>query len=83
MSKSPVTIERIGQLLAILGGVTLAGIFLVVLVNGTWPAFLRPVQQRFALASDFFGSAAFIVELLVFVGPGLLISYLGQRFRKT
>ena len=82
MAKSPSAIERIGQALAVLGGVTFAGIFLIVLVNGTWPAFLHPVQHRFALASDFFGSYAFIVELMIFVGPGLLLAFIGQKLRK-
>ncbi len=61
------------------GAALFAGMFVIVLINGRWPAFLEPVRSRFALASDLLGNFAFIVELGVFVGPGFLVAWLGER----
>ncbi len=76
-------IEQLGIILAWLGGLAYAGIFVIVLLNGSWPVFLRPVQARFALASELLGSFSFVLQALIFVGPGLLVNYVGQRLRKN
>ena len=70
---------RVGNGLAVIGGIAFLSIFAIVLLNGSWPDFLRPVQSRFAIITQFAGSLAFIVELGLFVGPGLLVALLGQK----
>lgn len=82
MERSENVIERIGFSLAVLGGLAFASIFIIVLVNGSWPDFLWPVQSRFAIISDFVGPWAFAVELFIFIGPGLLVYLIGQRLRR-
>jgi hypothetical protein len=76
-------LERIGGWLIIIGFAAFAGVFLVVIVNATWPEFLRPVQSLYAGISDIFGSVAIIIEAWLFVGPGFLIKYIGTRQRKS
>ncbi len=71
------TLERLGQALSLLGGATLALVILIVIINGRWPVFLEPVRSRFELISGFLGDYAIIVEGLCFVGPGLLIAWIG------
>jgi hypothetical protein len=72
-------LDFIGKALFAIGALLFAGIFLVVLINGKWPLFLEPVRSRFSLASDFLGPFTFIVEAIIFVGPGLLLRWIGQR----
>ena len=76
-------IERAGYMLAWAGGLTYAAIFLIVLVNGRWPHFLQPIQSRFAIAGRFLGDFAFMAEIAVFVGPGLLLATLGKNLQKN
>ncbi len=61
------------------GGLTLAGIFLVVLLNRRWPEFLHPVRNFFGLIANWVGDWAFIVEVWLFIGPGALFYYLEKR----
>ena len=68
----------IGMALIVLGAGTYASIFLIVLINGTWPSFLYPVQSRFRIASYFLGNFAFIAEVLLFVAPGLLLKMIAE-----
>jgi hypothetical protein len=75
-------IEIIGIVLAWIGGVALAVVLLIVFVNGTWPGFLRPVKALFGVISELVGSFAFTVEVVAFIGPGLLVMALGQKLKK-
>lgn len=83
MNKLGAALERIGMALAILGGACFAAIFLIVIVNGSWPDFLEPVRSRYALANNLVGEFAFVVEILCFTGPGLLISALGAKLQNS
>ncbi len=82
MKHSENIIERTGFSLAVLGGIAFASIFVIVFVNGSWPDFLWLVQSQFAIIFDFVGPWAFAVELFIFVGPGLLVYFIGQRLRR-
>jgi len=72
-------IAKLGQMLMVAGGASLALIFLIVMVNGSWPDFLEPVRSRFELGSNLLGIFWFPVLLGIFVGPGLAIQYLGEK----
>lgn len=72
-------VERAGNLLIIIGAAALAGAFAIVLANGAWPEFLRPLQNYFAFLGNLIGDAAIVVEGLTFVGPGLLVREAGRR----
>lgn len=71
-------LERLGGYLIIVGGCCIAGIFLTVLVNGTWPDFLDPIKNRAAVLSDVIGDMVLIVWGLVFFGPGLIVQWVGR-----
>ena len=83
MNKLGAILEKLGTALAAIGGICFAGIFLIVLLNGTWPEFLEPVRNCYAAISDLVGSLAFLVELVIFVGPGLLVALAGQSLRNS
>lgn len=72
-------LQRIGQVLAFAGGGLFAVIFVIVLVHGSWPNFLKPVQSRFQIISDFLGGFAFVAELAIFIGPGVLLWMAGEK----
>jgi len=75
-------LQIVGLWLATLGGLAFASVFLVVLVNGTWPTFLQPVRSLFEiLGASLLGDWAFIVEIWIFIGPGMLIYWLGERLQ--
>jgi len=76
-------LERLGQALAILGGAVLALVIVAVIINGRWPHFLEPVRSRFELISGLLGGYAIIVEGLCFVGPGLLIAWVGGYLKDS
>lgn len=76
-SSNPVI--RFGYGLMIAGAVLFASIFVAMLVNGQWPAFLEPIQSRFARMADLFGWFAYVLEFAVFVVPGLLVVWLGEN----
>lgn len=76
-------IQKLGIALACIGGICFASIFIVVIANGSWPNFLEPVRSRFELIDDFVGGFAFIVELFLFVGPGLLIAAVGEKLKSA
>ena len=82
LSKVAPLIEFIGIVMAWIGGVVLATVFLIVLVHGTWPQFLRPVKGLFTVISELFGSFGFSVEVVAFIGPGVLVMALGQKLKK-
>ncbi len=74
-------LERAGYGLALVGGIVFASVFAIVLVNGSWPDFLRPIQARFVIISDILGPFTFMAELVLFVGPGFLVVLLGQKLK--
>lgn len=76
-------ISKLGQLLVVLGVVALASIFLIVLVNGSWPEFLGPVRSRFEVGSRFLGEFWFPVLVGLFVGPGFAIYSFGEWLKKS
>ncbi len=76
-------LERTGITLAIWGAACLTGIFLVVIHNGSWPGFLEPIRQLFATNACVSGEFTLIVELILFIGPGILIRVAGERIRDS
>ena len=77
------SIELVGTGIAIVGGIALASIFIIVMVNGSWPEFLRPFQVTAQTLSGFIGALAFPVEIAIFVGPGMLIRFLGEKLQES
>jgi hypothetical protein len=49
------------------------------MLNGSWPDFLYPVRIRFQMGAEFLGGLWFPALLGIFIGPGLLIHWLGTR----
>lgn len=76
-------LTKIGTVLAVAGGLCFAGIFLIVLLNGSWPDFLEPVRSRYEMLGNMTGGFAFIIELIVFVGPGLALVAFGENLRDS
>ena len=76
-------LRQAGRALFYLGLAALAGIFIIVLVNSTWPAFLKPVQTLFAALTDIVGGFAFVIEGLIFLGPGLALVKLGEALEAS
>ena len=76
-------LERLGQIMIALGAMSFAAIFIIVMINGKWPVFLQPIRLRFQMASEWAGSFAFIIEIFFFIGPGLAISWLGEKLKKS
>jgi hypothetical protein len=74
-------VERAGGITAMMGGAALAAIFLVVMVNGKWPQAFAPVKQAFASIAGWIGGAAIVAEVWIFIGPGVLLMWLGRRMR--
>lgn len=74
-------LERAGGLFAIVGAAGLALIFAVVIVNGSWPAFLAPVRELFSALGNTIGGAALVVEGLMFIGPGLALQAIGRKLQ--
>jgi hypothetical protein len=75
-------VERAGVALAVLGAISLGGIFLIVLSNGSWPDFLSPIKDLFRTLGDHIGDWALIVEFWIFVLPGLVVYGLGRVARR-
>jgi hypothetical protein len=74
-------LEKAGGVLAIVGAAALGGIFMVVLVNGTWPTFFSPIRSVFTAIGNSVGNWALVIEGWLFVGPGLLLRALGAKLR--
>jgi hypothetical protein len=72
-------LERVGKWLTMAGGIALLGIFAVVMINGHWPSWLQPVRAAFSGVASVLGEGAIVVEGLAFVGPGLVIMWIGQH----
>ena len=71
-------IQQIGAYMGITGGAIFVGIFVVVLLNGGWPNFLKPIQNLYDAISDWTGDAAIVIEMWLFIGPGALLYYWGK-----
>lgn len=80
--KAGAIVEKAGTYLMLAGAACIAGIFLIVLVNGTWPDFLAPIQDRARLISDVVGNLVILVWTIVFFGPGYLVQLFGQWLQK-
>lgn len=72
-------VQRAGIALMVAGAACLAAILILVLVNGSWPDYLEPVRSRFELAHRLVGNFAFEVEVGLFLLPGGLTFWLGER----
>ena len=72
-------IQQMGAYLGIAGGALLASIFALVLANGRWPDFLKPVQNLFGIIAEVAGDFALILEIWLFIGPGVLLYYWGKH----
>jgi hypothetical protein len=75
-------LKRIGMVLFYVGLATLAGIFVIVVVNGTWPGFLKPAQWLFSAVSGYVGDFAIVVQGLLFLGPGILLFKAGEAMER-
>lgn len=75
-------VRRLGGWLFYAGIAAFAGIFIIVMINGTWPALLYPVKALFATLNDWVGGFAIIVEGWLFLGPGLLLIWLGKAMER-
>ena len=71
-------LERFGKAIAIAGGVLFTFVFVIVLLNGRWPQFLRPVQILFAYLIAYLDGFSFVAEIIIFLGPGAAIILVGQ-----
>lgn len=74
-------IEAVGATLMLIGGVLFVGVFAVTLLNGKWPEFLSPIQLLFQIISRGLGDFAFVIEALLFVGPGWLVYQAAQLIK--
>jgi hypothetical protein len=71
-------VEKLGSVLMMIGGVCIVGIFLAVLVNGSWPDYLSPVQAHARAISDVVGGLVWLAWVAAFIGPGFLVQLLGH-----
>lgn len=71
-------IQQFGAYLGMAGGAVFIGIFVIVLLNGCWPDFLKLIQNLYGVISDWTGEAAIVIEMWLFIGPGALIYYWGK-----
>jgi hypothetical protein len=76
-------VERSGIYVAVGGVALLAGIFLVVFVNGSWPETLSPVRALFQFLGDTIGDWAVIAEVGIFAAPGLVIYGVGRLLNQV
>ena len=81
MNKIGRSLERLGAYVMLLGGVLIAAIFLTVLLYGTWPEFLSPVQDAAKFLSAWVGGFVWLVWIAVFIGPGWLLQIAGQKMQ--
>ncbi len=80
-------LEKIGNILMIIGGSVIGFIFISVFVSGSWSEspkliqmwgnFIRPIADI-----PFIGNFIFTVWIIVFIGPGFLIGVLGNKITK-
>ena len=75
-------IRRLGAAPFYVGLASFAGIFIVVMLNGTWPAILHPVKALFSTLNDYVGGWAIIIEGWLFLGPGLFLIWLGNEIQR-
>ena len=71
-------IQQFGAYLGMVGGAVFIGIFVIVLLNGRWPDFLKPIQNLYGVISNWTGEAAIVIEMWLFIGPAALIYYWGK-----
>lgn len=71
-------VQQIGAYLGMAGGAIFVGIFVIVLLNGGWPNFLKPIPNLYATISDWTGDAAILIEMWLFIGPGALLYFRGK-----
>ena len=76
------SLRRLGIWLFYVGLAAFAGIFIIVMFNGTWPIFLSPVKILFSTLSNYVGGWALIVEGWLFLGPGILLVKFGDALLK-
>ena len=74
-------VKKAGIGLAAAGGLAYLAIFAIVLVNGTWPDFLEPIQTKFATMEQFLGPLNWPAQIAMFAGPGGLLYLLGERIK--
>lgn len=77
------SIAKIGQILMIIGGIALASIFLIVLINGSWPDYLQPIRSRFEIGSKFLGDFWFPALIGIFIGPGMAVTWFGEKLNRA
>jgi hypothetical protein len=80
-------IEKLGTILVILGMACIAFIVLSILLTGSWSQspeivqmwgdFIRPIGDVPVL-----GNLTWLIWCVVFIGPGLLVRYLGEKMMK-
>ena len=75
-------LERIGKWLVALGVLSAIIVMIIVVVNGTWPEFLHPVQHHLQLLYSMVGSLNMVVIGIALVGPGIAINALGTWMKR-
>jgi hypothetical protein len=80
-TRSGYALEKIGLGLLYIGGASFVGVFAIVLLNGRWSDFLSPIRDLFGFLSSWAGNFAFIIELWLFIGPGLALYWIGRRMQ--
>lgn len=75
--------ERLGGYMMFAGGVSIAIIFLIVLVNGSWPSFLEPVQNAARGIGDTVGDLVWLFWVAAFIGPGFIVQQIGIKIGRS
>ena len=81
-------LRKTGGAMMLLGGIALAAVFLTVLISGGWsntPDLIRTFGEFVRSFSDIpiLGNFVLIIWVLVFVGPGLCVQFLGNLLEKN
>jgi hypothetical protein len=52
--------------------------FVAIIINGSWPDAMKPVQHLFRNLHEYLGPFAFLVQVAIFAGPGALVWWLAD-----
>mgnify|MGYP003386298136 CR=1 FL=1 len=72
----------LGQVWIAISASSLVILFVIVLINGSWPDFLDPVKIRFGIGASFFGIFWFPILSMMLFGPGFAIMSIGDKIKK-
>jgi hypothetical protein len=75
-------LQSLGLAVGIASAAALAGVFLFVLANGSWPNFLMPIGELLAGLRRFFGKDTLLILFGIFVVPGSFIYWIGSSMER-